>query len=178
MPNNSLSTPDMEQPKLETHSIRDAGRQRSLRGYFLGEASSKSRYGTHWTELRLYRTEDNRYVLSVIGCSIIYHEHRSSCGRGVATMIASLDDDRYDELEPCRRCNPPDLDDIPEERMVDVEQERYTVHICSTAAELIDQLRDPKSPSGAIGGPGQQLLGSAVKVDPELNRAMSVVEPI
>lgn len=164
--------------ELKTYWVEDVGRRRPLTGYFLSETSNRSPYKQHWTELRLYRTEDNRYVLSVLGCSVVYHEPHSDCNSGVTTKIADLDDDRYDELVPCQRCNPDDLDDIPEERSVDVEQVRPTVHVCATAADLIAKLRDPKSPSGAISGLGQRLLGNAVRLDEELKRAMNVVEPI
>ena len=163
---------------VETIRVRDAARIREFEGYRIAEVSTDNQINPRWTEMELYRTADGRYVLCIIGRSVVYHQHGGSCNSGVPTPIAKLERDLLEELEPCMRCAPAEPEDLPSVNTIDMEEDRHAAHVCDVAADVIAKLRDPKSASGSISGPGQRLLATAARVDDGIRAQMTHVERI
>lgn len=171
-------TPQGEGNAVETIRVRDAAQIIEFDGFMLSNVSTETSAIPRWTEMELYRTEDGRYVLCIIGRSVVYHRHDGPCNSGVPTPIAELSDDLMEDLEPCRRCNPPDVEELARVSTIDLEEDRHAAHVADRAADVISKLRDPKSSSGSISGPGQRLLAMASKVDDGIRSAATQVNRI
>lgn len=134
-----------------------------------------------WTELRLYWFTDGtgRYMAVSIGRSVVYHDV-DGCPKGVLvdvtklSKVSSLD---IDELQPCRHCHPPDVDELAGITHVKLEKDRPTLHECRDAYEVVQKMRDPKN-GGRISGPAIQLLEEAASVDENIRRVLGVVEDV
>lgn len=98
-----------------------------------------------WTDITLYRVLQEsvyKYLIQVVGRSVVYHDPTGSCHRGVSVTVGALaqDDERYQALEPCKTCKPKDLDKIGDTTPVAVEENLYSLHKCRTAHEVVDVL--------------------------------------
>ena len=99
-----------------------------------------------WTDITLYRVmqrSEYKYLIQVVGRSVVYHDPTGSCHRGVNVTVGALarDDDRYQALDPCRECRPQDLGEIKDDAfVVAVEENLYTLHRCKTADAVVDVL--------------------------------------
>lgn len=149
----------------------------------LSDVSTETDRAPRWTEMALYKVTDGRYVLSVVGRSVVYHEHAGLCNSGVPTPVDQLGDDLLEDLEPCQRCEPPETRDLAGVLTVDLEEDRHTVHVCANADAVVEKLRNPKATStsrgtGMISGPGQRLLAIAASVDEGIRGAVTVVDRI
>jgi hypothetical protein len=109
--------------------------------------------------MELYQITDGpnqgKYVLSVMGRSVVYHVHNGSCNSGVPIAATEIDD----EFEPCNRCNPPGAESLAATLTVDLEEDRPQVHVVADPQELLKKLHNPRA--NAISGPGQRLLAIA-----------------
>ncbi len=153
------------EPQGELTCLRDSYREVEFVGTLLSEVSTDNNSSPRWTEMELYRITkgDNRgkYVLSVMGRSVVYHTHDGSCNSGVPTAVSKI----TDEFEPCNRCNPPAwsvLSDTSRPQTVvtvDLEEDRPQVHVVADPQELLRKLHNPRA--NAISGPGQRLLAIA-----------------
>lgn len=68
--------------QLDQHKVRDRERVLTFAGIVLAESSSRKHGAYRWTELRLYRTVSDTYVLEKIGRSIVTHVPSCSAIRG------------------------------------------------------------------------------------------------
>lgn len=159
--------------------VQDAGDTKQFRGVKLSWVSTESERTPRWTEMALYKMTDGteRYVLHVIGRSVIYHEVGSACNSGVSTNSTNVPGD----AEPCFKCNPANRGGIPIEDVVAMEEDRYTVHVCATPERVVAQLRNPRMggrTAGVISGPGQRLLNEAALKDDGIRNMITTVVSI
>lgn len=171
-------THEGEKTAVETIHVRDAAQIIEFEGSMLSNVSTETSVVPRWTEMELYKTVDGRYVLCIIGRSVVYHQHDGACNSGVPTTTEELSSDLMEDLEPCGRCNPPDVEELPGVRVIDLEEDRHATHVCDRASDVITKLRDPKSSSGSISGPGQRLLAMASRVDDGIRSAATQVNRI
>lgn len=99
-----------------------------------------------WTDIRVYQVADNkvyRYVVEVIGRSVVYHRVDGSCHKGVTMSVARIseDEDRYDALHPCDLCKPVELDELDDSKKVTVEVDLPKIIKCRNAEQLVGELR-------------------------------------
>jgi len=169
------------QSAVTTHRVQDAARYLEFEGVRLSEVSTETDAVPRWTDMALYRTDDGRYVLSIVGRSVVYHEHNGRCNSGIPTPVAEINDDLAEELEPCVKCNPEPLDEFTG-LMVSLEEDRPAAYVCASADDVVTQLRNPKATgsrgTGQISGPGQRLLAIAAGVDEGIRNAVTVVNRI
>lgn len=139
--------------------LRDSYREVEFVGELLSEVSTDNSSSPRWTEMELYLVTDGpnqgKYVLSVMGRSVVYHQHNGSCNSGVPVSVKEIDED----FEPCIRCNPPAPHALGASVTVDLEEDRPQVHVVADPQELLKKLHNPRA--NAISGPGQRLLAIA-----------------
>lgn len=147
-----MAKPVGEHKKL--HRLRDSYREVEFEGILLGEVSTDNGSSPRWTEMELYKIADgsNRYVLSVVGRSLVYHAHESQCNSGVPVATSEITED----CEPCFKCNPPAPHALELSMTVDLEEDRPQVHVVADPKDLMKKLRSPHGQT--ISGPGQRLL--------------------
>jgi hypothetical protein len=152
--NTTKATSDAEAKLIR---LRDSYREVEFNGVLLSEVSTDNSSSPRWTEMELYKITDGtgRYVLSVMGRSVVYHQHNGQCNSGVPVSIKEIDE----EYEPCHRCNPPAPHALAGTVTVDLEEDRPQVHVVSDPQELLKKLHNPRA--NAISGPGQRLLAIA-----------------
>lgn len=164
-----------EHPTNDQDLIRITGEDRTyvFHGALITDVTTEASTLPRWTEIELYRFTDGtaRYLVHIIGRSVIYHRSGSVCNSGVPTPMFDLTED----AEPCPRCRPPkyvdsDQDDI----VVDVESDRHTVAVCATVPEVFNALKVP----GRVGftAPAQRLIDRAKLADPVFAAATRTVE--
>lgn len=173
--------------------VRDSAGYKEFQGRLLSHVSTETPELPRWTEMHLYKVTDGteRYVLKITGRSVVYHAHDGRCNSGVPMTVTSLlsqvgDDGEglvlLDELEPCQKCQPAEPEELEAltDGIVDVEEDRHTVHVCATADAVVNTLRNPKSMgsrgAGMISGPGQRLLAAAALVDAGVKNAVTTVD--
>jgi hypothetical protein len=147
------------EPEGELRRLRDSYREVEFVGELLSEVSTDNNSSPRWTEMELYRITEGdstgKYVLSVMGRSVVYHVHNGTCNSGVPVGVKEIDE----EFEPCHRCNPPRPAELGRVLTVDLEEDRPQVHVVADPQELLRKLHNPKA--NAISGPGQRLLAIA-----------------
>lgn len=139
--------------------LRDSYRDVEFVGELLSEVSTDNNNSPRWTEMELYKITGGpnvgKYVLSVMGRSVVYHVHNGQCNSGVPVSIKDIDE----EYEPCHRCNPPAPQALASIVSVDLEEDRPQVSMVGDPVELLKKLHNPRA--NAISGPGQRLLAIA-----------------
>lgn len=153
-------------------------------GELVTDSSSDDRTQPRWTDLTLYRVTDGsgRYVLQVVGRSVVYHAV-NGCERGVHVNLADLADRYLDDAcedpvpEPCPECKPidieADLSEVPTADLtVKLEVDRYSAYECRGVPELLKRLR---LANGKYSMPALLLLDRAKRVDPAIADALSQV---
>lgn len=139
----------------------------SFDGKLLGVVDNDRKNRPRWVEIELYRyivTEPGDdlygqqvYLVHMMGHSVVYHLHESDCNRGIAVPVEefSYRTEFPQELEACRDvwaggklisrgCNPGDWRTSPNGTMYDVEVLRHTYAKCTTADDVLRQLRKKK----------------------------------
>lgn len=152
----NLTKPAAQQPG-KLFRLKDSYREVEFEGVLLSEVSTDNSSAPRWTEMELYKISDGsgRYVLSVMGRSVVYHAHNGQCNSGVPVSVKEIDE----EFEPCHRCNPPIPQALAGVLTVDLEEDRPQVHVVNDPQELLRKLHNPRA--NAISGPGQRLLAIA-----------------
>lgn len=134
---------------------------------------------TRWTDMTLYRVHQaesgTKYVLHVVGRSVLYHAPNGKCRKGVGTQVGLLrrDAKRYEHLAPCEEkgCMPADVDDLAESDIVSVEEDLHTLHRFASAAEVAEFVYSRTSRDGRS-GLNMKLLQAASHVDKDIAQAM------
>lgn len=165
---------------------QDGPRRISFVGWHLGEADSRpgSDQPARWTELRLFKTVGNQYVLEKVGCSDVFHNE--SCptepgkprrGKRWNNLVEALpeDVDEYtvpeDIFVPCDRCRP-EFDDEP----VWVEKDIYSTSTFSTPVEVLQALYRPDTRNTSnqyLSRVARSLLDQAIEKDDALREVLS-----
>ena len=163
-----------------TIRVRDAAEFLEFDGELIFEVSTENPNVARWTEMQLFKFTDgtDRFLLHIIGRSVIVHKHAGTCNSGVPVKAMDLSDD----VELCQTCKPIDPDEVDDDFLYDMEEDRYTSHVCASAEEVINKLRSPRQVgarvAGSISGPGQRLLAGAAQVDSRILEAMSSVRKL
>lgn len=150
-----------------------------------GEAQTHGR--PRWTDLRLYRVfpqnEQWHYVLHIMARSILYHVPGGTCSHGFRATVEQIskeDEEKYQYLQPCPEsgCSPSDLDELNDEDVVAVEEDRYEVLKFKTARDVAQFLRG-ETEGAPRSGLNLRLLEKAIRGDFKFRNAVygsSVVE--
>jgi hypothetical protein len=116
------------------------------------------------------------WLIHTMGHSVLYHENNSECNKGVEFPVGEFPERsefRVEELEPCEKCQPPDLDftrasdggivwgdRTPAGMLLDLEMLWHTVVPCPVPESVLAGLRRPvKTPCVTCGGEGKTLAG-------------------
>lgn len=179
----------VEEERMKAHRITVRSGAKSPDLSFLGElvveVSSHGEFPLRWTDMALYRVQGGscRYVLQIIGRSVVYHRV-GGCYKGVRMTIDRLQSDpRWHDFERCTKygCRPPDLADtkkLADTALVSVEEDIPRAYECADVDALMARLRrpgavaDPERPMVDIGYVGVRLLDSAAEVDPDIAQAI------
>lgn len=110
-----------------------------------------------------------RYVLEIIARSWVYHDVNSACRKSrhkiqtVSDVYESVE--RWRNLVPCNRCNPPDLQDMQDGDRIAQERHDTHLYLCSDADAIIQRLYHR---SGEISVLAAKLLRAAAREDPSI----------
>jgi len=152
-----------------TYEVRDgATRTISFEGHLLGEVSSRRSQAPRWTELRLYKTVGDQYVLEKVGASVVVHA--PTC----PDILAALP--RFQEMHPgadpsdgnwwfCERCGDVAVRDITK---LLVESNRYWAIISEEPATIVDSLYRRKDGARSMPRMSLDLLDEASRNDPAI----------
>lgn len=152
-------------------SVKDSQRILKFNGKLLGFSTSKRPDSFRWIEFYLYLTESNKYILSRIGRSNLYH-----CIDCSIAEKSKLDESPRTEVEstdyPCQECRP-DLENVP---LVSFEREKHWARVYSTPEEVIDGLlkTDETSKERYMTAVARRLLEEASAQDDVLFDARNV----
>lgn len=112
------------------------------------------------------------WLIHTMGHSVLYHVNNSECNKGVEFPVEEFPDRsefRVEELEPCEKCQPPELDFTRDDRggivwgpatppgmLLDLEMLWHTVVPCPAPELVLANLRRPvKTPCVTCGGSGK-----------------------
>lgn len=142
--------------------------------------AAAAQYGhDRWTDITLYRVlqkgSEYKYVIQVVGRSVLYHNPNGVCHAGVNLAVAMLAQNtaRYEALKACDKvgCRPEDLNKLADAAIVSVEEDLYTLHRCRDALAVLDVLYN-RSKREKRSGLSMKLLQTASKVDDDIATAM------
>lgn len=114
-----------------------------------------------------------QYALEYLARSWVYHRATGSCAkskhrfRTVGQVKQS--DVRWENLIPCNRCNPEDLEYLSDDERIAEEREETYVYLCSDAADIIKRLYYR---SGEISKLAVGLLHEAARNDRDIASAL------
>jgi hypothetical protein len=133
------------QPPAHYEFPDKAGTPQEWDGWLLGSDSTETDESTRWTEIEVYRTITGKYVIRVLGKSVIYHRHypEESGEVGCNTGDQQLGRDMDADMRPCRRCRPPAdyTRSIYDDLTFNVEVDIPTITTASNARQLLRSLR-------------------------------------
>jgi len=111
-------------------------------GTLIALASSEGPSSQRWTEIEVFRTQAGKYVVHVIGVSLVYHAMDgtgSLCRSGHVTTQAELSRGS----EPCKDCHPDrnrSTNRVGRDLKVRRETDRHSVEVVDSADRLSDAL--------------------------------------
>lgn len=153
------------------YQVRDGRRLIEFTGRMLGEVSSRRGDAPRWTELRLYRTDGDTYILEKIGRSIVMHMP------GCPDIIGDIP--RFQDAHPGK-----DPDNgfefhvcVPEEydfTVLLVEEDRYWATITSDPENVVEALYRRKGSARHLTRAALDLLEQIGDSDPELEAVWRV----
>jgi hypothetical protein len=153
--------------------VPDVDKVIEFEGQLVADVTTELPDAPRWTEMDLYHLTDGtgRYVLHVVGRSVVYHRHDSECNSGTKTPLIDVPDD----AEPCPNCHPSEG-----HIYVDVEDDRHSAHVCADAQAVLVALRSTgsRATSRPFSTPALRLLATARQRDPAIDALMSGVERI
>lgn len=162
---------EMAEARGELFRVTGALTTLEFQGVRVAEVDTATERSPRWTVMELYRITDGpsagRYVLSIIGCTVVYHHHGSACNTGVPTPS----DELPAEAEPCERCTPSLTAGGVD--TVDLEEEWRNVQVCDGAQAVRDVLlttsrgkRTGARGAATLSRPAENLLQRAAQADP------------
>ena len=134
-----------------------------LYGRLLGVVDNERRGRPRWAEIELLEYVDTDtahisenpdlntygqqlYLLHTMGHSVVYHRHDADCNKGVAVYRADFPfraEFPVEDLEPCEECQPPYLENITPDTMMNLEVLRHLIYKCKSAEVVLEKLRRP-----------------------------------
>lgn len=116
--------------------------------------------------------EPFRYVLEVIARSWVYHDINGPCKK-TRHSIQTVGDvyksvERWRNLVPCNRCNPPDLQDMKDGERIAQERHDTHLYLCTDPLSIVKRLYHR---SGEISVLAARLLREAAVKDPAIATA-------
>jgi hypothetical protein len=151
-----------EETTTEEFDLSDATHRVHFHGRKIGDVSTDNKpHQVRWTTLELYLTAKGKYVLVVTGHSVLYHAVGSPCNSGTPITWAELRR-RDDDPVPCDQCVP------ARDELIEMEDPFPVIHVCETAADVIDRLRQPHKQTGKpmLSRPATRLIIEAARIDP------------
>jgi hypothetical protein len=151
-----------------------AGTVQELDGWLLGTSSTETDETLRWTEIQVYRTITRKYVVRILGKSVVYHRHfpEDSPVMGCNTGDPQLGKDMDADMIPCRRCRPPAdyTRGIYDDDTFNVEVDIPTIKIANNARQLIRSLREKGADqeSDSLSYPAAKLLRELADKDPAI----------
>lgn len=130
-----------------------------------------------WTDITLYRNctpgAQYRYVIQVVGRSVVYHRPNGRCHKGIAVPVSRLrlDEERYQNLAVCQICTPPDLEDMQDTDIVNAEEDLFTLHKCENADAVVKTMQNRVS-RGSVSWLNVKLLQVAERGDADIAAAL------
>lgn len=165
-----------DQPTQSLIRVLDVDHVLEFQGELVADVTTEVPHQSRWTEMELYRLTDGtgRYVVHIVGRSVLYHVHDGECNSGSATDAAELPDD----AEPCSTCKP--NRDLVDGEILDFEVDRHSAYVCGSAAEALGQLRSTGARAAVrpFSAPALRLINSARQKDDAIEAIMSAVERI
>lgn len=152
---------------------------------FVGQRLAYCKWGggedkLRWTDMALYKitTEESeyRYVLEIIAKSYLYHRMDGPCvrSRHRTSRVADIraNGHRWENLRPCPRCAPGELEDMQDSDTVSEETDDRTILPCTSPSDIIKKLYQR---NGEISEVAAECLQQAAKEDPEIATAWITV---
>jgi hypothetical protein len=186
-----VMTEEALQPS-ERFSLKDGQRPLTLVGWKLAHVASQTGEDARWTELTLYRTLNNRYVVEKVGRSDVFHSltcPRRNKGQEYPSLQAALADKDADEDDtvedifvPCKKavrsgeafCNP-SYDESP----VGVERDIYSVAVHESARAMVESLYRPdKDDTRFLSRVARALLDAAAQSDQRIREVLEATSDI
>lgn len=130
-----------------------------------------------WSEVAIYRTRGNQYVLHKVGKSRVYHAGPNRCGgtSGVNTSVNTIKRwpvEKRMDLAPCPVCQP---DVLTAYTSVLVEQDRGVTFVSKTADGVIESAKNEDADGVVyITKVAERALAQAAEVDDDIYDAYSV----
>jgi hypothetical protein len=166
--------------------VQDEEGPLSFRGETLADLSwtyqvAEERGHTRWTDMALHRVLEPgspwKYVIQIVGRSVMYHRSDGPCSRGVNMAVGLLreDEPRYEALVICPRpgCQPKDLEDMGDHEVVSVEEDIYTLFKCRSGADVVQTLQNRGGNRDNVSPLSVRLLQAASRVDREISMALA-----
>lgn len=162
-------TMTIPQPDVRQYRVRNQFNTMTFEGQLIGEATTETPEAPRWTEIRIYKTVGGNYVVERVGVSLVYHVADAPCASGVSKTIGQLlEDDDLRELEPCERCQPASIDDLPTNARVKVETDRYSADAVPVRGVVPALTLRRDNGSEYVSNVAQAALTEALHNDPEL----------
>jgi hypothetical protein len=132
-----------------------------------------------WTDMALYRIIDTdtpyRYGLEITARSYVYHRPSARCAKPhhKRTTVGDVrqSDNRWRNLFPCERCNPPELERMNDINRISEERDDPHFYVCIDPADIIAKLYQR---NGEISEMAAKLLRKAAHEEPEIAKAWKV----
>jgi hypothetical protein len=178
----------MTQAPEKRFTLQDGMQPVTFAGEHLASASSQvdSTPLPRWTELEIYKTVTDKYVLYKVGRSDVVHEAThteppNKPGKGALRYDSIMDaltdidpeageDDLSAYFVPCDTCRPSFDSDQP----VLVEQDMHSVDRFESAEELLDALHYRKGGAvRSLSNLSRNLLDAAARKDPDIAKLRS-----
>lgn len=122
------------------HSVRAGNRVMHFTGEKIAEVSAQRPGVQRWSELVLYKTINDEFILQKIGKTTVAHDPECRMvNHRMRSWLEARDEGKIHRT-PCLECNPTvgDLMD-PHTRL---EVQRYTVYACATFQDVVDTLTE------------------------------------
>jgi hypothetical protein len=95
--------------KNEQYEVLDGIRPREFKGRMIGKASTQQGADDlRWTDVTIYVTEGEQYVIQKEGVSLVYHRAEASCRGGETVSNPQI----LEGSAPCPFCRPPSLKEL------------------------------------------------------------------
>lgn len=95
--------------KNQLYEVLDGIRPREFTGRMIGKASTqRSASDLRWTDITIYVTEGEQYVIQKEGMSLVYHRAEASCRGGETVGNPQI----FEGSVPCPSCRPPGLKEL------------------------------------------------------------------
>lgn len=120
-----------------------------------------------------------RYALEIIARSWVYHDATGPCVKERHTVVSvgkiRQSVGRWENLLPCAKCKPADLEDMSDDQVIAEENPDTHLYLCLDAQSLLRRLYRH---SGEISGLAAKLLTDASLADPAIAAALKTKRKI